>query len=153
MSAAVGRPPLLSVALIVIVSDGVVPSVSVRVARSLLTWLSEPLIERLVVPDPETPLPVADKSPLPSASVTVKVSPTVVFDSLRLSPLIVTGCPTPTVAEEGAVIAGVPDCGVTLTAIDCDAALLPKLSLAWRVIVSAAVLASVSVSVARSLLT
>jgi hypothetical protein len=50
-------PPLLSLALIVIVSDGVMPSVSVRVARSVLTWLSEPLIVRLVVPEPDTPVP------------------------------------------------------------------------------------------------
>src|SRR5208337_711031 len=151
--AAVALPPLLSLALSAIVSDGVVASVSVRVARSLSTCASEPVIVRLVVPDPDTPVPVADNSPCVSASVAVKVSPLVVGDTDLLTPAIAPGCPTPTVAAAGAVIEGVPDCAVTLTAIDCGAALLPKLSPALSVIVSAAVLASVSVRVPRSVLT
>src|SRR5208337_519022 len=151
--AAVALPPLLSLALSAIVSDGVVASVSVRVARSLSTCASEPVIVRLVVPDPDTPVPVADNSPCVSASVAVKVSPLIVGDSAMLIPLIAPGWPTPTVAAAGAVIEGVPDCAVTLTAIDCGAALLPKLSPALSVIVSAAVLASVSVRVPRSVLT
>src|SRR5208282_453772 len=142
--AAVALPPLLSLALSAIVSDGVVASVSVRVARSLSTCASEPVIVRLVVPDPDTPVPVAASSPCVSARVAVKVSPLVVGDSAML---------TPAVAAAGAVIEGVPDCAVTLTAIDCGAALLPKLSPALSVIVSAAVLASVSVRVPRSVLT
>src|SRR5208337_1153150 len=151
--AAVALPPLLSLALSAIVSDGVVASASVRVARSLSTCASEPVIVRLVVPDPDTPVPVADSSPFVSTRVAVKVSPLVVGDSAMLTPAIAPGWPTPTVAAAGAVIEGVPDCDVTLTAIDCGAALLPKPSPALRVIVSAAVAASVSVKLARSLLT
>src|SRR5208282_2840600 len=117
------------------------------------TCASEPVIVRLVVPDPDTPVPVADNSPFVSARVAVNVSPLIVGDSAMLIPLIAPGCPTPTVAAAGAVIEGVPDCAVTLTAIDCGAALLPKLSPALSVIVSAAVAASASVRVARSLLT
>ena len=111
------------------------------------------MIDRLVVPDPDTPVPVAASKPLASARVTVNVSPLVVGDSDRLTPLIAPGCPTPIVAAAGAAIEGVPLAGVTLTAIAFCAALLPKLSWAASVIVSAAVEASVSVSVPRSLFT
>ena len=71
-------PPLVSLALTVIVSDRAVPSASVSVARSPLTWPASRLIVRLVVPDPDTPVPVADSSPPLSVRVTVKVSPLVV---------------------------------------------------------------------------
>ncbi len=77
----------------------VTPSVSVSVAKSLFTWVSEPVIVRLVVPAPETPVPLADRTPFVSASVTVKVSPPVLPASARLTPLIVTVWLTPTTAK------------------------------------------------------
>ncbi len=71
---------------------------SFSVARSLFTWLSEPVMVRLVVPPlPVMPLPDSPTaSPLVSASVTVKVSPVVLPLSDRLTPLIVSaGRPRP----------------------------------------------------------
>src|SRR6266566_1909434 len=46
---------------------------SCKVARSVLTWLSEPTIVSFVVPEPVIPLPVADSRPCRSSSVTVKI--------------------------------------------------------------------------------
>jgi hypothetical protein len=81
-----------------------VPSLSVIVARSAVTWLSEPVIVRLVVPAPETPVPAADRSPCLSESVTVTVSPEALPVSERLRPPIAPAWLTPTVAVAGAVI-------------------------------------------------
>ena len=106
--------PKLSPALIVIVSEAVEASVSVKVARSLFTCESGPMIARYVVPAPETPVPAADNSPFVSASVTTKVSPLVTGDPERLTPVIASGCPAPIAAEAGAVIDSVPDGGNTV---------------------------------------
>ena len=96
-----------------------VASVSVRVAEIAVTWESEPLIVRLVVPEPDTPVPVADRSPLASVRVTVKVSPAVLPLSDRLTPAIALAWFCCTVADAGAVIAGSP---LTVTAIVAAAA-------------------------------
>jgi hypothetical protein len=83
----------LSTALSVMVSEGVVASVSDRVARSLFTVASDPLIVRLVVPEPVTPVPVAESNPFVSASVTVKVSVEALAISARLTPAMSVGAP------------------------------------------------------------
>jgi hypothetical protein len=67
------RLPLASTALTVIVSDPAIVSRSRNVARTALTWRSEPTIVSLVVPEPVIPLPVADSSPRKSSSVAVKI--------------------------------------------------------------------------------
>ena len=63
-----------------------VPSVSVTVARSAFTCDSVPVIVRLVVPEPDTPEPVAASFPFVSANVTVKVSLPVALVSAMLRP-------------------------------------------------------------------
>ena len=85
--------PKLSTALSVMVSDGVVASVSDSVARSLFTVASDPVIVRLVVPEPDTPVPVAESRPFVSASVTVNVSPATLAISARLRPAMSVGAP------------------------------------------------------------
>ena len=85
--------PKLSTALSVMVSDGVVLSVSDSVARSLFTVASDPVIVRLVVPEPVTPVPVAESRPFVSASVTVNVSPVTLAISARLTPVMRNGAP------------------------------------------------------------
>ncbi len=63
---------------------------------------------RLVVPEPLTPVPVAESSPLVSVSVTVKVSPLVLPVSERLTPEIAVAWLWPTIAVVGAAITGGP---------------------------------------------
>ena len=131
------------------------PSLSVSVARSPLTWASVPLIDQARRSRPATrPLPVADSSPLVSASVTVKVSPPVVGDLREADP-----ADRPGLADPDRRRSRRRDRQRPARRGDGDrdrsagAALLPKLSLALSVIVSAAVAASVSVSVPESLFT
>ncbi len=102
------------------------------------------------MPEPETPVPVAESSPFVSASVTVKVSPVVVPVSDRLTPAIAVAWLTPAVSEVGAAMTGSP---FTVTATCCWVAVLPKPSVAFSVIVSDPAVPSVSCSVARSAFT
>ncbi len=94
---------LLSVAVIEMVSQPAVGPVKVSVARSALTVLSEPVIDRVLPPFDATP-PVAARMPVASLSVTVKVSPLVGAGSTRMTPPTDRDCPTPDVARFGAVI-------------------------------------------------
>ncbi len=80
--------PRLSKALRTRVSGCLDVSVSFSVSRSALIWLSEPLMVRVEVPAPDTPVPVADRSPKESATVSVNVSPVVFPVSDRLIPPI-----------------------------------------------------------------
>ena len=87
--------PKPSVAVTVMLSVPAVPSVSVSVARSAFTSVSVPLMVR-VVPGldtvfPAPPVSVADSTPCVSASVTVKISPTVLPLSFKLTPGISVG--------------------------------------------------------------
>lgn len=68
-----------------------VGSLSVNVASAALTWLSDPLISRLVVPLPVTPAPVADRPPFVSDISTVYVSVAIAPLSDRLTPLTAVG--------------------------------------------------------------
>ena len=81
--------PKLSEACTVMVSVPAVLLVSVSVLRSACTWLSVPVITRLVLPAPLTvsppPMVVADRWPVLSVSVTVKVSPVVLPVSARVT--------------------------------------------------------------------
>ena len=67
-----------------------------------------------------------------------------------LTPVIDVALPTPSVCPAGAAIASDV---VAFTAIVCFGALLPKLSVAFSVMVSAPAVLSVSVSVPRSVFT
>src|SRR5258706_253644 len=58
--------------------------------------------EPVIVPPP----PEADRRPLVSCSVTVKVSPVVLPVSEMLTPEIASGLPTPTVVDAGAAMTG-----------------------------------------------
>src|SRR5208282_2018513 len=142
--------PKPSVAVSLMVSGDVVPSPSASVASAAFTWLSEPVTDRLEVPEPDTPGPVIDNSPVVSASVTEKVSPVVVPLSERLTPEIDPDWPTPTVAADGAVITGTPS---TVTTIVFAAAVLPKPSVAVSLMVSGDMVPSVSASVASAAFT
>ncbi len=149
MALGVAAPPLLSLALSVMVSEPAA-LVSVRVARSAFTWASEPVIVRLVVPAPLTPLPVADSRPKPSLKVTVKLSPPVGSTSARLTPAIAELWFWPIVSVVGAESAGVP---LIVRPTVCGVATPPRPSLALKVMVSVPAVPSVSVRVARSAFT
>lgn len=86
MLAGIAVPPWLSDAFSVMVSDGVVASVSDSVPSAVFTAANEPLMVRLAVPLPVAP--VADSLPFVSDSVTVKVSPFAIGDFAMLTPLI-----------------------------------------------------------------
>ena len=78
--------------------------------------------------------PVADSTPIVSVSVTVKVSPAVLPLSARLTAGDRRRLADPDrLLGVGAVIAGTP---FTVTSIVCCVAMLPKLSVAFSVIVS-----------------
>jgi hypothetical protein len=152
MLCAAAALPRLSVAFSVIVSDGVVPSVSLRVPRAKFTCVSEPLIVS-VVPGPDTlaPPPVlADSTPLVSFTVTENVSFVVVPLSDRLTPETGAALPTPTLSVDGAAITGNP---LTVTPTAPAIAVLPNPSVAFSVIEAAPVVASVSSKVASALCT
>src|SRR5208282_1152591 len=142
--------PKPSVAVSLMVSVGMVPSPSVSVASAAFTWLSEPVTDRLEVPEPDTPGPVIDNSPVVSASATEKVSPVVVPLSERLTPEIEPDWPTPTVAADGAAITGTP---FTVTAMVFAAAVSPTPSVAVSLMVSVDMVPSPSVSVASAAFT
>ena len=67
--------PAASCALTVIVSEPWLGSLTVTVARSAFTSVCDPVIVRWVVPEPDTPLPVAESNPDVSDSVTVRSAP------------------------------------------------------------------------------
>ena len=137
--------PNPSVAFTVMLSANSELSVSLRLASVAFTPASVPLTIRLFG-TPPTVAPtaaVADSSPLVSATVTVKISPATAPVSETAIPVIGLGCPTPTVALAGAASTGP---FATATAIDALAP-LPRVSVAVSPIVSAAVLASVSLNV------
>ena len=106
IDAGLAVPPLLSLALTVIVSAAVDASVSVKVVRSALTSTRVPAIVNVVPPFDEVIVPpppgapvFAARTPLLSASTAVKISPDVLPSSAMLTPAIGPGWPTPTVAE------------------------------------------------------
>src|SRR5665213_965195 len=140
--------PKLSVAWTVMVSDPAVPLVSVRLARSVLRVFSEtPLTVMLV---PAALKPVADKTPWVSLTVAEKVSGAPVLPvSETLTPPIAVALPTPMILAPGTAINGRP---LTVTATVLAAAALPKLSVAWTVMVSVPATPSVSERLARSVL-
>jgi len=118
--------PRLSVAFTVIVSGATTLSVSLSVASAAFTSESEPLTDSDFDPLPPTLAPVArltESRPSPSDSETVNVSLVVTPDSLRLTPAIASGLPTPVVTEAGAAITGSP---FTVTAIEAVPAWLPN---------------------------
>ena len=87
MLAGAAALPRLSETAIWMLSEPAVGVWSVSVARSAFTWAREPVIVRVVVPEPETPVPVAESRPLASLRVAVKVSPADVLpDSEMLTP-------------------------------------------------------------------
>ena len=96
----------LSFAVSVIVSEPLLGSVSLSVARSAFTCSRRPLIVSLVVPDPDTPGPLADSSPCVSVSVTVNVSSPLLPLSARLTPAIAVAWLSPTVCAPGTVSTG-----------------------------------------------
>ena len=108
------------------------------------------MIVSLVVPDPDTPCPLADSRPCVSVSVTVNVSSPVLPLSARLTPAIAVAWLSAIVCAPGTVSTGPP---LAVTAIVCVVARLPKLSFAVSVIGSDPLLGSVSLSVARSAFT
>src|SRR5665213_2605144 len=142
--------PKLSVAPRLMVSDPVVASVSFRVARSALTTAREPVIVRPVVPEPLTPVPVADKRPLVSVSVVVNFSPLVEPLSERLTPEMAFGWMSAMVTLVGAATAGT---GLMVTAMAAGAPTPVRLSDEVMVMVSTPLTGSVSLRVARSALT
>ena len=114
---------------------------------------------RLLLPSPPTvaaPDAVTDRSPWVSASVAVKVSVPEALDSLTLTPAIVAALLIPISCAPGTAMTGP---FTTDTAIDfCTAALptpdvLSRLSVAFTVIVSAASVESVSLSLATAAFT
>ena len=138
--------PNPSVAFTVMLSADRELLVSLRLASVAFTPASVPLTLRLFEPPPPTvapPAAVAASSPKLSATITVNVSPATAPVSETVTPAIGLGCPTPTVALLGAASTGP---FATATAIDALAR-LPRLSVAVSPIVSAAVLASVSLKV------
>src|SRR5665213_665543 len=140
--------PKLSVAWAAMVSLPAVPSVSERLARSVLRVFSEtPLTVMLV---PAALKPVADKTPWVSLTVAEKVSGAAVLPvSETLTPPIAVALPTPMILAPGTAINGRP---LTVTATVLAAAALPKLSVAWTVMVSLPAVPSVSERLARSVL-
>ena len=151
--------PKLSVAATVSVSALVELSLSFRVVRSASTWDSVPAmvnvllpLDGVIVPPPPVAPVLADRTPEPSDTMTVKVSPLVVVlpVSETLTPEIAVATFCATVALAGALIDGAP---FTVTAIEAGPADPPLLSEALTEITSDAVVASVSASVVRSALT
>src|SRR5665213_1126472 len=140
--------PKLSVAWTVMVSLPAVPSVSERLARSVLRVLREtPLTVMLV---PAALKPVADRTPWVSLTVAEKVSGAPVLPvSETLTPPIAADLPTAMVLAAGAAITGRP---LMVNATVLAAAALPKLSVAWTVMVSDPAVPLVSVRLARSVL-
>src|SRR5271165_4369423 len=114
--------PKLSTALTVIGSDPVVALVSDTVARPAFTWASDPTMVTCVVPDPVTPGPLADSTPVVSPSVTVKVSLDRLPASARPRPTMPFGALMPSVSLLAADRVGVP---FTDTATFLPAAELP----------------------------
>src|SRR5665213_171930 len=144
-------PPLPSVALRVMVSVPADGPLSVRVPRSVLTWLRVPLIVRSVVPEPVIePAPVAESRPVASVSVAEKVSPAVASASVRLTPVMAMVWPTAMVAVVGAPMTGG---ALTLMAMVLATALPPRPSLAFTVMVSAPSVPLVSLRSVRSVFT
>ena len=145
--------PKLSERVTAIWSDPVTVLSSLMVPSAALTCVRVPVSVTLVVPPPDTPAPFAlptDKSPLVSLKETVNCSPVVFPDSpiepiLTATTLLAVMVCAPSRNSSGLLF--------TVTAISCWLALAPRLSLALTVMVSAAVLKSVSVSVSSVALT
>ena len=127
-------------------------SVSLSVPRAVLTAPSDPVIVTLLLSLFDTPAEpgVTVSSPSVSATMTVNVSPAVVPLSVRLPPGIRAALPTPIVSAVGAVITGSP---FTVIVVVVCVATLPKLSVAFTVMVSVPGVLSVSLSVPRAVLT
>ena len=147
--------PKLSFAVSVIGSDPRVPSVSVSVAGRRSPGPACPddqarragAVDRAAAARSDM---FADRSPLLSLSVTVKTSPEVLPVSVTTTPVI------GSVRSTSIVCAGVVSIGAVFTVTVnrlCVAALLPKPSVAFTVMVSVPGVLSVSLSVPRSVLT
>ena len=144
--------PNPSVAFSVIVSPVVAALVSVSVPSALSTAANPPLIVRLVAllvatvtPSP----PVAARTPAVSETVTDRCSLVVLPFSLMARAGIVAVWPTPTTTFAGAAKAGR---AFTVTAsVFCAAVMLVLVSVAFRVIVSAVPVATVSATVPSAL--
>ena len=103
--------PLPSVAFSVMVSAGVVPSVSVKLANVALTSVRSPWKEidvALLVVITALPEAVTLSKPLVSATVTVNCSELVAPDSVRLSPVMGSATPCRACAVNGALMTGGP---------------------------------------------
>ena len=122
-------PPMLSLALTVMVSLGADASVSVSDASVVFTSVRDPAMVSLVPPLAEVTVAVPDavaaSTPFASFSTTVNVSPARAPGSATLMPPIAPVLLTPTVAFVGAAMVGP---FTTVTGMFPGVALLPKLS-------------------------
>ena len=89
-----------------------VGSFTLRLATAWLTWASEPLMVKVLLPCPPMPakpgLLVTDSAPLLSVRVIVKDSPLVLPVSLSVTPAIASGLLMPAVTLAGAATTGAP---------------------------------------------